>query len=202
MPTKEMALAAAPTFISVRNGTITTTAPENSTATNTAAAGASSIVPCDSAAYAETVLGALSCMSRQHNISIVANIATRSCGPSSSLHHSSSSNSSISCKQPLLFNTAVATGPTGVLLASYRKFHTYGSSPPMAAPIVPVRVCMHHVCRALLHTSPPLTPSSPPRLLFLPGHIVFSGSRGVCWALGVLRHRVCGAATDSSAGSA
>ena len=142
MPTKEMALAAAPTFISVRNGTITTTAPENSTATNTAAAGASSIVPCDSAAYAETVLGALSCMSRQHNISIVANIATRSC---SSLHSSSSSsNSSISCKQPLLFNTAVATGPTGVLLASYRKFHTYGSSPPMDAPIVPVRVCMQH----------------------------------------------------------
>jgi len=126
LPTKSIALAAAPDFIAVSNGTviITNGAKANANANATSNAGP---VPCVDMYHRNTVLGALSCMSRKHRIHIVANIATRSCDPADRR----------TCNNAQLFNTAVSTDATGQVLATYRKFHTYGSSPQFDAPTVP-----------------------------------------------------------------
>ncbi len=61
-----------------------------------------------------TILGAVSCLSSEVGITLVVNLATRT--------------------NALLYNTAIASGPTGIVLASYRKMHVYGSSPQFDAP--------------------------------------------------------------------
>jgi predicted amidohydrolase len=75
--------------------------------------------PCLS--HGESLLKSVSCISRLYSIVIVSNMATRNCDVGTN------------CK---LFNTAVVTGRSGELLATYRKYHVYGSSPQFDQPSI------------------------------------------------------------------
>ena len=104
LPSKEAALVYAPDFIFVRNGTTLM---------------GESLNPCLDPSDS-SLLSSVSCMSRLHNITMVTNMATRSCPTDED-----------KCR---LYNTAIVTGIGGELIATYRKYHIYGSSPPFDAP--------------------------------------------------------------------
>ena len=79
-------------------------------------------VPCEE--QPDTLVGRLSCLAAELKVGLVATAATKSMS-------CLASGADAPC---LLFNTAVAVGASGQLLATYRKAHVYGSSPQFDPP--------------------------------------------------------------------
>jgi predicted amidohydrolase len=106
LPTREKALEHAPPFLAVVDGVVKDSGVQ--------------INPCTfSGDTSSALLASLSCMAKDKSVYIASNMATKSC------------NVEDGCK---LWNTEVVFDYEGYIVATYRKSHVYGSTPPFDAP--------------------------------------------------------------------
>ena len=107
LPTKEVALEYASPFVAVVDGRVVDTDQY--------------LNPCDDTDdVSSPLIVFLSCLAKERSVYIASNMATKSC-----------CGQEAECK---LWNTEVVFSPKGDIVATYRKSHVYGSTPPFDAP--------------------------------------------------------------------